>query len=191
MFNKGYIAINPTEIENYEKEIIVAVQRIDMEEAEKYDSYSDIPKDMLVEIWHYENGKKYKNQLEFLYHEKNLGTRYIQAYKKDTTEEYIKSDLEKKGYTNIKTSEELRLDGIKRKGRGKDKKPRIRRTKEQIEKEKNYIQIAVNIDKNNFEILKFLNFKDEDIDKLINAAIKDCILEHKENILNIFKNFEE
>lgn len=191
MFNKGYIAINPTEIEFYEKEIIVAVQRIKMEDAEKYDSYEDIPKDILVEIWHYENGKKYKNQLEYLYHDKNLGTRYIQAYKKDTTEEYIKKDLEKKGYTNIKTSEELRLDGTNKKGRGKDKKPRIRRTKEQIEKDKNYIQITTNIDKNNYEILKCLNLKNEDIDNLVNAAIKDCILEHKENILSIFKNFEE
>jgi hypothetical protein len=191
MFNKGYIAINPKEIEKYDKEIIIAVQRINVEDAEKYDSYEEIPKNILVEIWHYEDGKKYKNQLDYLYREKNLGTRYIQAYKKDTTEEYIKKDLEKKGYTNIKTSEELRLDGIKRKGRGKDKKPRIRRTKEQMIKDNNYIQIAVNINKNNFEILKWLNFTDEDIDKLVNDSIRNHIIGIKDNVLNIFKNFED
>jgi len=191
MFNKGYIAINPKEIEKYDKEIIIAVQRINMEDAEKYDSYEEIPKNILVEIWHYEDGKKYKNQLDYLYREKNLGTRYIQAYKKDTTEEYIKKDLEKKGYTNIKTSEELRLDGTKRKGRGKDKKPRIRRTKEQMIKDNNYIQIAVNINKNNFEILKWLNFTDEDIDKLVNDSIRNHIIGIKDNVLNIFKNFED
>ena len=191
MFNKGYIAINPKEIEKYDKEIIVAVQRINVEDAEKYDSYEEIPKNILVEIWHYEDGKKYKNQLDYLYREKNLGTRYIQAYKKDTTEENIKKDLEKKGYTNIKTSEELRLDGTKRKGRGKDKKPRIRRTKEQMIKDNNYIQIAVNINKNNFEILKWLNFTDEDIDKLVNDSIRNHIIGIKDNVLNIFKNFED
>ena len=191
MFNKGYIAINPKEIEKYDKEIIVAVQRINVEDAEKYDSYEEIPKNILVEIWHYEDGKKYKNQLDYLYREKNLGTRYIQAYKKDTTEEYIKKDLEKKGYTNIKTSEELRLDGIKRKGRGKDKKPRTRRTKEQMIKDNNYIQIAVNINKDNFEILKWLNFTDEDIDKLVNDSIRNHIIGIKDNVLNIFKNFED
>jgi hypothetical protein len=58
-------------------------------------------------------------------------------------------------------------------------------------KDNNYIQIAVNINKNNFEILKWLNFTDEDIDKLVNDSIRNHIIGIKDNVLNIFKNFED
>lgn len=192
MFNKGYIAINPKDIEFYENEIIVAVQRIDIEETKKYDSYEDIPKDILVEIWHFENGEKYKNQLDYLYHNKNLTTRYIQAYKKDTTEEHIKKDLTKKGYTNIKTSEELRNIGIEEhKKRGKDKKPRTRRTKEQIEKDKNYIQKTIKIDKKVYAILEYFCLSENQIDEMINIALKNHIKQQKQQIMNIFNNLEE
>lgn len=191
MFNKGYIAINPKEIENYENEIIIAFQRINIENAKEYESYEDISKELLVEIWHYDNGKRYKNQLDYLYREKELITRYIQAYKKDTKIEEIKKDLNKKGYINIKTAEELRLNGIKTKGRGKDKKPRIRRTKEQMIFDETHVDLNIKIEKSIYELLIFIGKDENGISELVNASLRDSLSQQKEKIISIFEKIDK
>ena len=176
---KGYLITNPREIANITDEFYVAVQRY---EANR--NYDEVQKNELVEIWHFQNGEHYKHQYEYLYREKSLCTKYIQAYKKDTTIEYIKKDLDKKGYSNVKTNEELRIEGIEKKGRGKDKKPRVRRTKKQIEHEEKYVTIEFDIEKDIYKILSIMD-KGKQTD-FINKILKESFEEIKEKILTYF-----
>ncbi len=179
---KGYLITNPREIVNIQDEFYVALQRY---EADR--NFDEVGKDELVEVWHFQSGEYYKHQYEYLYRENSLCTKYIQAYKKDTNIEYIKKDLIKKGYSNIKTNEELRLKGIEeKKGRGKDKKPRVRRTKKQIEHEENFVKINLEIEKDTYQILSLMDIEKQT--DFINKTLKEALIKIKEKILTYFED---